>query len=102
MSDYLQLKTSSEYGNEIAARARSLRLQRNIRQVTLAERSGVSLASVKRFESTGQISFSSLLKIANALGCLDDFSALFLPEPAVTISDLEKNEKKKQRCRGRA
>jgi transcriptional regulator with XRE-family HTH domain len=76
-------------------------LQHNMRQVTLAERSGVSLASLKRFELTGQVSLSSLLKIANALGCLDDFSALFLPKPATTISDLEKIEKKKQRCRGR-
>ncbi len=46
-------------------------------QVELSKRSGVSLGSVKRFESTGEISLTSLLKIAIALECEGDFNELF-------------------------
>jgi transcriptional regulator with XRE-family HTH domain len=38
-----------------------------------AERSGVSLGSLKRFENTGQISFESLLRLVNVLHRLEDF-----------------------------
>jgi len=42
-------------------------------QTELAERSGVSLGSLKRFESTGKISLESLLKLLNILGSLHEF-----------------------------
>ncbi len=45
-------------------------------QVELAERSGVSLGSLKRFERTGQISLESLLKLALVLECLEGFEKL--------------------------
>jgi len=45
-------------------------------QIELSERSGVSLGSLKRFESSGQIAFESLLKLALVLECLGDFSAV--------------------------
>jgi len=44
-----------------------------ITQQNLANKSGVSLGSIKRFEQTGQISLDSLLKIAFVLECLDGF-----------------------------
>jgi transcriptional regulator with XRE-family HTH domain len=43
----------------------------------LAERSGVSLGSLKRFEQNGQISFENLLKLAQILGQLEAFEHLF-------------------------
>ena len=49
------------------------RLSLNLTQEGLANKSGVSLGSIKRFESSGEISFESLLKIALVLNCLDDF-----------------------------
>ncbi|HIP13465.1 MAG TPA: XRE family transcriptional regulator, partial [Arcobacter sp.] len=45
-------------------------------QLELSSRSGVSLGSLKRFESSGQISLESLLKLALVLECLRDFSSL--------------------------
>jgi transcriptional regulator with XRE-family HTH domain len=42
-------------------------------QQELAERSGVSFGSLKRFEWSGQISLESLLKLALVLECLGDF-----------------------------
>jgi len=45
-------------------------------QTECATRSDVSLGSVKRFESSGQISLESLLKLAFVLECLGDFSTV--------------------------
>jgi len=50
------------------------RLLLNLTQRGLAIRSGVSLGSVKRFESSGKISLESLLKVSLVLECLDDFN----------------------------
>jgi transcriptional regulator with XRE-family HTH domain len=46
-------------------------------QHELAQRSGVSYASVKRFEQTGDISLVHLLKLANVLNRLLEFDTLF-------------------------
>jgi transcriptional regulator with XRE-family HTH domain len=43
------------------------RLKFNLTQQGLSKRSGVSLGSLKRFESSGQISLESLLKVALVL-----------------------------------
>lgn len=43
----------------------------------MAMRAGVSLGSLKRFESTGRISLESLLKLAHLLGHLKDFENVF-------------------------
>ena len=44
----------------------------------MAERSGVSLGSLKRFEITGKISLDSLLKLTHLLGRLNEFDNLLL------------------------
>ena len=49
------------------------RLSLNLTQEGLSNKSGVSLGSIERFESSGEISFESLLKVALVLNCLDDF-----------------------------
>ena len=64
--------------SSVMNRARARRKSLNFSQIELSKRSGVSLGSVKRFESTGEISLTSLLKIAVALGCEGDFNKLFL------------------------
>lgn len=62
-------------------RFREKRLSMELTQEGLAKRSGVSLGSVKRFESTAEISFKSLLKIALVLECLDDFNKIAQKKP---------------------
>jgi len=82
---------------EVAQRAKTMRLAHNLSQSSLAERSGVSQASLKRFERTGEVAFASLLKISAVLGCMDDFGALFGPREVVSIDEIAK----KRRVRGR-
>lgn len=74
---------------EVAAREKTIRKNRKLSQAELAKRSGVSLGSLKRFESTGQISFESLLRLAHFFGTLSDFDSLFYEnKDAVKIAAL--------------
>lgn len=83
------LHTPEDVARQLADRIKALRLRRKWKRLTLAERSGVSEASVKRFERTGQISLENLLKLAFTLGRLEELTALFAPAPAASIKDLE-------------
>jgi len=76
-------------------------LAKGWKQATLAERSGVSLGSLRRFESTGQVSLQHLLRLAFSLYRLDDFEALLQPPRASSIAELEAMEKQPERRRGR-
>ncbi len=69
--------TPNEIGKELAKRHKALRKQLKLSQSEMAERSGVSLGSLKRFETSGQISLDSLLKLAHLLNRLDDFKNVF-------------------------
>lgn len=83
------LHTPEDVARQMAERLKALRLRRNWKRATLAERSGVSEASVKRFERTGQISLENLLKLAFALDRLDELATLFTPAPATSMKELE-------------
>lgn len=62
----LQWETAEELNQALALRLKGLRKRRGFSQQQLSERSGVSYGSLKRFESTGQISLLSLTKLALA------------------------------------
>ena len=81
-------KKPSDSLREIAQRHKVLRKQAGFSQSEMAKRSGVSLGSLKRFETTGQISLESLLLLADVLNRLDDFDAVLKP-----IENLEAIEK---------
>jgi transcriptional regulator with XRE-family HTH domain len=95
------LQTPEKVAAGLAARAKALRLTRGWKQTTLARRSGVSLASLRRFEESGRVSLQNLLKLAFALGRLDDFDDLFHKPPASSLAELEAGEKEPKRQRGR-
>ena len=99
--DTFSLHTAPQVRKSLAARVRALRLARGWKQTTLAERSGVSLASLRRFEGSGKVSLESLLKLAFALDRLDDFDALLRPPPASSLAEIEAAEKRPVRKRGR-
>jgi transcriptional regulator with XRE-family HTH domain len=69
--------TPTDTSKALAKRHKALRQQLKISQTEMAERSGVSLGSLKRFERTGQISLESLLKLAHLLNRLEDFKNVF-------------------------
>lgn len=80
--------TPHSIAQELAERHKVLRKQMKLSQADMAERAGVSLGSLKRFESTGQISLDSLLRLAHLLGRLEDF------KPVLEVDeDMERIEK---------
>lgn len=84
----------------LSTRLRALRLAAGWKQTTLAEHSGVTVASLRRFESTGEISLTNLLKMAWALGRLEEFDKLFKPMEVTSIRELEERASRPVRKRG--
>ena len=73
---------------QIANRMQKKRKANKLTQMQLAGRSGVSLGSIKRFERLGEISLSSLVKIAFILDCEDDFDSLFARKEYRSIQEV--------------
>ncbi len=69
-------KNPQDVMEELRVKFKERRMSIGYTQMECAIRSGVSLGSLKRFESSGQISLESLLKLAFVLECLGDFSSL--------------------------
>ena len=69
--------TPEEINMAMAKRLSQIRRRRNLSQQALSEKSNVSFGSIKRFETTGQISLSSLTKLCVALDCVDEIKRLF-------------------------
>lgn len=86
----LEWKTNDERAMEIAKREVRARKALKITQKRLAVLSGVSYASIRRFERTGLISLLSLISIATALGYNDDFNCLFKDILYISIKDAMK------------
>ena len=69
--EQLVWETAEELDQKRAQSVRKIRKQRSISQMKLASMSVVSYGSIKRFETTGQISLISLTKIAMAVDIAD-------------------------------
>ena len=95
------MMTPDEMAEQIAKRVRAKRLLLNFSQRTLAERSGVSYGTLKKFEHTGQISLESLLKLALTLNALEEFKNLFLAQKFESPTSLDKLMRDHSRKRGR-
>jgi len=97
----IQRHSPNEIARMLAERIRAERLRREWKQDTLAERSGVSLPTIRRYERTGRTSLANLLKLCHALGRLDEFAELFKPPPASSIDELDaRSAPKPKRRRG--
>ena len=81
-------KKPADWMLEMAKRHKILRKQAGFTQSELARRSGVSLGSLKRFETSGQISIQSLFLLIDVLGRLDDFDTIL--KPFENIKEIER------------
>ena len=77
INDFVSVPTESKTIKNLVERFKKRRKELGISQKDLSVRSGVSYASIRRFEEAGEISLTSLIKLANAIDCLNDFDALF-------------------------
>lgn len=88
MNSFDFLKSPNDVNKDIAKRMKDRRKEKKLSQVELSAKSNVSLGSIKRFETKGEISLSSLIKIAFALGCEDDFDNLFSKKQYSSIQEV--------------
>ena len=89
IGQFVNTLTEQSVVNGIVERAKKKRKQMKISQKELSQKSGVTYASIRRFETTGEISLTSLLKIAHALDALKDFENLFKGQAITSLKDYE-------------
>jgi len=77
ISDFVGVETIQVVTHNLMNRFKLRRKESRMTQRLLSQMSGVSYASVRRFETSGDISFASLLKLSEALGLLSEFNQLF-------------------------
>ena len=89
-----ELKFPQEIAKDIALQEKKKRKKRKLTQAELSKRAGISLASLKRFEQTGEISFVSLIKIADILDEKEAFAELFTTKEYRSIQEVinERNQ----------
>lgn len=88
ISEFVSVQTQQKVLENLVDRFKKRRKESKISQKELATKSGVSYGSIRRFEGSGEISLSSLLKLANALNSLQDFNELFKNKIIKNLKDL--------------
>lgn len=99
----ISLISVSQAQKKVSENVRDRRLAMELTQEGLAERSGVPLATLRKFEQKGVISLESLLKLLMVVGGLEDaIQALKPTKPNFTsIDDVLKERNTVSRKRGR-
>lgn len=97
------LITSSKAQEKLAATLRLKRLNRDLTQKGLSERSGVPLPTLRKFEQKGTISLGSFLKLLMVLGGLEDILKILEPSQTAfsSIDDVLDADNTPSRKRGR-
>ena len=77
ISEFVDVRTQEAVRKNLTDRFVRKRKEAGFTQKELSLRTGVSYASIRRFETKGEISLTSLLMLADALDMLEDFDKLF-------------------------
>lgn len=88
INEFVSVPTESKTTSDLVERFKKRRKELKFSQKDLSVKSGVSYASIRRFEETGEISLSSLIKLANAINSLNDFEALFKNAKISSLKEL--------------
>lgn len=88
ISMFVDVLTQEQCLCNLVNRFISVRKKKKISQKKLEKLSGVSYGSIRRFESTGQISLHSLMRLAMALDYLSDFEKLFSEKPITSLKEI--------------
>lgn len=96
------LLTISKAQKHFREQVKTIRLSQGFTQEGLANRAGVSLPTLRKFEQKGLISLESFLKILMALGCLEEFVCALKDsdERFASIDDVLKGRPQKTRKHG--
>ena len=94
-------ETPEEIIMGVAERLTRIRKRRKITQQELSVKSNVSYGSIKRFETSGQISLISLTKLCVALECTDEIKRLFTDVEYKNIEEVLCEQKTSKSKRGK-
>ena len=83
------LDNSEDIMLQVAENFRKRRVEKNITRQHIAEKSGVPISTVARFEQKGFIAFESLIKLAMALGYASEIRNLFGTPKFNTMEELD-------------
>ena len=87
-NQFLHQKTPNEIAKSLADKIKERRKKLKISQEVLAQKSGVSLGSIKRFETKYEIALQSFIKIAIALDLDKDIETLFTQKTYNSINEV--------------
>ena len=95
--------SSSKAQKKLVEHVRERRLQMELTQEGLAERSGVPLSTLRKFEQKGNISLESFLKLLSVIGCLEEVINVLKPNKPnfKSIDEVLKSEEEIIKKRGR-
>ena len=89
MNDFLfNSRTPNNIAKELVEKIKQHRKKLKVSQIQLAAKSGVSLGSIKRFESKYEISLNSFIKILIALNLEQDLENLFTQKSYNSIDEV--------------
>ena len=88
LTDFINVKTLDTTKADLVNRFKARRKEMKLSQIELANKSNVSYASIRRFETSGEISLDSLMKLAIAMDMISDFDNLFVKSKVTSIKDL--------------
>lgn len=84
--DLLSLLTPTDTQEQLAECVQRKRKQKKWSRLALAERSSVPASTIKKFETTGQISLRQFILLWQSVDRLDALVALAKEEPAIPSS----------------
>ena len=84
----LTINSPGDIARLLADRLKQRRLDYNWSREELFSRSGVTVASIRRFENKAEISLNRLLQLCFVLHAMDDFENVLLPPKLTSIAQL--------------
>ena len=95
--------TTSEAQNVLSKNLRGRRLALGLTQAELSKRSGVALATLRKFEQTGAVSVKNLFKLMGVVGGLQEIIEASAPTKSefTSIDDVLSGTSKPPRKRGK-
>lgn len=100
--DGYALETTDDIALKLADDFRHRRIEKNLTREVIAERAGVAVSNIVRFEQKGLISLKNLIAIAVALGYTSEIKNVFKSPKYSTMEELtqiRKNTGKKKAYR---
>lgn len=84
----LMAPDNMEVAHEISSDLRARRIEKNLTREQLADKAGISVSNIVRFEQKGLISLTNFIAVAIAMGYLDEIKNIFKNPKYSTMEEL--------------